>query len=284
MSKRFTDSEKWKDEWFLSLPNDYRIIWLYIIDSCDWAGIFKKNFRMLNFCCNTTITEDKFKEIFVGRVIDCGSFFFIPKFLKFQYPKGLNSNKPTIVSVRNILKENNLFPIVKKSLGNDYLIIKDKDKDKDKEEECEREELESYNSLSEVPPSAGGNSELIALRNSWAESLGILDENINSVDGGVLADRLSKKGLEWCLAAVEKNKLSEPKEKAMTAKQAFFFYDKHCRESPKEKTKPKEETPAERYERYLVKTMNDTGHGREVAKKILDAELRKYGMLPKEVV
>ena len=28
MAKRFTDTDKWKDEWYTELSNDYKVIWL----------------------------------------------------------------------------------------------------------------------------------------------------------------------------------------------------------------------------------------------------------------
>lgn len=146
MAKRFTDTEKWRDEWWGSLPNDYRMIWLYLVDSCSIAGIWKKDFRGLNFNCNTKITESEFLEVFSSRVIDKGNFFFIPKFLRFQCPKGLNSKKPAIVSIIKELQLNNLIETVNESLGNDFLIIKGKGegkgKDKVKEREKENEEFE----------------------------------------------------------------------------------------------------------------------------------------------
>jgi hypothetical protein len=132
MAKRFTDTEKWRDEWWGSLPNDYRIIWLYLIDSCSIAGIWKKDFRGMNFNCNTKIEEEAFIKVFGSRLIDRGQFFFIPKFLRFQCPKGLNSNKPAVLSIVKELQLNNLTEIVNESFGNDFLIIKDKDKGKGK--------------------------------------------------------------------------------------------------------------------------------------------------------
>lgn len=132
MAKRFTDTEKWRDEWWGSLSNDYRMIWLYLIDSCSIAGIWKKDFRGMNFNCNTNVTESDFILVFKDRLVDRGNFFFIPKFIRFQYPKGLNSNKPAIISVVRELKENGLLGTIKELFGNDYLIIKDKDKDKDR--------------------------------------------------------------------------------------------------------------------------------------------------------
>lgn len=142
MAKRFTDTDKWKDEWYGSLSNDYRIVWQYLLDNCSIAGIFKKDYRLLNFQCNTNLTEQQLFEIFEGRIVDCGKFIFIPKFLKFQYPKGLKSNKPAIVGVRAEIEKYNLNELIKKSLPNDYLIIKDKDKVKEevKDEEQNKDE------------------------------------------------------------------------------------------------------------------------------------------------
>lgn len=141
MAKRFTDTEKWRDEWWGSLSNDYRMVWLYLIDSCSIAGIWKKDFRGLNFNCNTNITEEEFIKVFAGRVIDRGGFFFIPKFVRFQNPKGLNSNKPAVLSVVAELQLNNLIPIIHELYGNGYLTIKGKGKGmvKDKEGEKEKE-------------------------------------------------------------------------------------------------------------------------------------------------
>jgi hypothetical protein len=133
MAKRFTDTEKWRDEWWGSLSNDYRMIWLYLVDSCSIAGIWKKDFRGLNFNCNTSVTEEEFLKVFSTRVMDHGTFFFIPKFIRFQCPKGLNSNKPAILSIVRELQLNNLTQTVNELFGNDYLIIKDKDKGKDKD-------------------------------------------------------------------------------------------------------------------------------------------------------
>jgi hypothetical protein len=132
MPKRFTDTEKWRDEWWGSLSNDYRMVWLYLVDSCSIAGIWKKDFRGLNFNCNTAITEEEFLKVFGARIIDKGNFFFIPKFVRFQCPKGLKSNKPAVVSIGKELLDNNLIETIVELYGNDYLIIKDKGKGKGK--------------------------------------------------------------------------------------------------------------------------------------------------------
>jgi len=129
--KRFTDTEKWKDEWFLELTKDEKMVWIYLCDNCTNAGRWKKSLKHLNFCCDTAYTEDDLKKIFGDRIIDCETFFFLPKFLKFQYPRGINVEKPAIKAVRKELEEYDLEAIVRQLLGNHYLMIKDMDMDKD---------------------------------------------------------------------------------------------------------------------------------------------------------
>lgn len=132
MAKRFTDTEKWNDDWFFSLSNDYKAIWQWLLDNCNHAGICKRNIRLLNFMCNTNITEDELIKVMENRVLVAQNNWFIPKFLKFQYCS-LNSERKVIISVKKELEKHNLIDTVKKLFGNHYLMIKDKRKDKDKE-------------------------------------------------------------------------------------------------------------------------------------------------------
>jgi hypothetical protein len=143
MAKRFTDTDKWKDNWYISLPNDYKIIWQWLLDNCTHTGLCKRSVALLNLMCKVNFTEEDILEKMEGRIIVLNDYWFIPNFLKFQYST-LNSAKPAIVSVVKDLFKYNLIPIIPKSFGNDYIIIsksfdnhyqmiKDKDKDKDKD-------------------------------------------------------------------------------------------------------------------------------------------------------
>jgi hypothetical protein len=143
MAKRWTDTDKWKDDWYIQLSNDDKVVWQWLLDNCNHAGICKRSIGLLNLMCKVTYKEDEILEKMDGRVFIVGNSWFIPKFLKFQY-SSLLTGKPAIVSAVKELFSMNCIKFIPESFGNDYLIveesfdnhyimIKDKDKDKDKD-------------------------------------------------------------------------------------------------------------------------------------------------------
>ncbi len=125
MAKRLTDTEKWKDDWYISLSNDDKVVWQWLVDNCNHAGICKKNMALLNLMCKVDYTEEQMLKKMENRVMKVKNIWFIPKFLKFQYPT-LLSSKPVIISVVKELFANNLCNEIPKDFGDDYIIIKDK--------------------------------------------------------------------------------------------------------------------------------------------------------------
>lgn len=87
MAKRLTDSEKWEDPWFLDLKDEYKLMWVYLLDKCDHAGIWKVNTRLAHFCFGHTLDWEGFLKACGDRVqvFAEGTKWFIPKFLVFQY-------------------------------------------------------------------------------------------------------------------------------------------------------------------------------------------------------
>ena len=122
MAKRFTDSEKWKDDWYISLSNDNKIIWQWLLDNCSHSGLCKRSISLLNIMCRVNIKEYELIDSMCGRVIIHRDFWFIPKFIKFQYST-LLSNKPAIISVVKDAFYYDLIPLIPIDFGNDYIII-----------------------------------------------------------------------------------------------------------------------------------------------------------------
>jgi len=54
---RFTDQDKWRDSWFRTLKPAEKLIWLYLIDTCDNAGFFEYDPEMI--CFFTGMDEGK---------------------------------------------------------------------------------------------------------------------------------------------------------------------------------------------------------------------------------
>lgn len=132
MAKRFTDNEKWKDAWFMDLPAKYKLFWLYLLDECNHAGIWKVNFKVASFYIGEHLEFSEVKRILNLRItILNDNYWYINKFIKYQYKcemQELNTRNKAHLSVLKILNEyDNFKPLVSPLLG-----VKDKDKDKDK--------------------------------------------------------------------------------------------------------------------------------------------------------
>lgn len=131
MAKRLTDSNKWNDNWFNDLPADMKLVWLYILDTCDHAGVYKVSFKSIRFYTGTEKAESEIIEYLKERIyIADGNKWFIPKFITFQYKNFFTSNTPAIKSARellishNIIKPNdNSLPMVNKQLSNDSVTL-----------------------------------------------------------------------------------------------------------------------------------------------------------------
>lgn len=138
MAKRFTDSAKWDDPWFAELPSKYKLFWIYLLDECDHAGVWKVNFRKAQFMIGESLEQAEVLRYINDRVqkID-EQYWLILKFVNFQYGS-LNASK-TAVSARRILEKHGLTAFIEQNevrvmegLPKGSLTLKDKDTDMDK--------------------------------------------------------------------------------------------------------------------------------------------------------
>ncbi len=129
MAKRYTDSLKWDDPFFLDLPNHYKMLWMFLLDKCDHAGIYKLNPKMAHFCLDYKHDWKDVLIVFKDRIQVLGpGKWFIPKFVRFQYGPLKESNRVHDSIIKILKKEG-----VNKDCLNSLLEAKDKDKDKDKD-------------------------------------------------------------------------------------------------------------------------------------------------------
>jgi len=142
MAKRFIDTEIWKKSWFRKLPPALKLFIIYLFTNCDHAGLWDVDLDTARFFIGGEINLDKLPQ---GWYIELDKDkWFLPKFLSFQYPKGLNQKMKMHQSVLNILTKyklddyintysyENLTPSPR---GNIPVQEKDKDMERDKDKE-----------------------------------------------------------------------------------------------------------------------------------------------------
>lgn len=91
MAKRFTDTEKWKDPWFLDLSPKAKLLFTFLCDSCDMAGFYEKNDRMVSF--HTGIDLDEINHLYEElkkSVIIRDRWVFVKNFIRHQKNLPLN--------------------------------------------------------------------------------------------------------------------------------------------------------------------------------------------------
>lgn len=100
MAKRFTDTCIWKNQrWFRKLTPNYKLVFCYIKDQCDHAGLWKidcsdliedlglDSFRIEDFVASVNTEYDKTtgEQITKERLIIHKNFLWITGFIQFQY-------------------------------------------------------------------------------------------------------------------------------------------------------------------------------------------------------
>lgn len=134
MAKRFTATEIWDEDWFLEMPNNYKLFWYYMLAQCDHAGIFRVNIKKFQIIIRdkkvTTETALKYFNNGKNRIrILTENRWFIEDFFTFQYGSTLNKNSKVHESIENIYNQANINLTSIRGLKDLKDRVKDKDKD-----------------------------------------------------------------------------------------------------------------------------------------------------------
>lgn len=133
MSKRFTDTDKYKKTFVRSLPGAYKILWDYLYHDCSHAGVWHKDFQIAQIYIGADMPVNEADALMYfnkgeERIVEIsnGSKWFIRPFIDFQY----GSLNPLSRVHASVLRELDRYQI--KGLTNPLERVKDKDKVKDK--------------------------------------------------------------------------------------------------------------------------------------------------------
>lgn len=82
--KRFTETLKWSKPWFRQLPPKHKLLWQWMCDTCDNAGILDADWGLASFQIGCAFTAADL-DAFDGRatILPCGKVW-IPSFITFQ--------------------------------------------------------------------------------------------------------------------------------------------------------------------------------------------------------
>lgn len=135
MPKRLTDTDKWKKPFIKSLPTEYKVFWLFLLDECDHSGIWHVEMEIVEARLGIKLSLEKIRGFFKEKIVefDSGTKMFIPDFVSFQYGI-LNPDNKVHRSVISSLNKYELLGYVSPLLGaKDKAKVKDMDKEKDKD-------------------------------------------------------------------------------------------------------------------------------------------------------
>jgi hypothetical protein len=154
MPKRFTETLKWDDPWFRALSPDAKLLWFWLVDKCDNAGIITPDFALCEFQTGIKRAFEKMDEI-KSRVAEIADGkFIVCKFIEFQHGKlsrDCKAHNPAFQSLQKhgMIDENGEikgypYPIERVSIGYPYPTGKGKGKEIGKgtsKEEVQEEDL-----------------------------------------------------------------------------------------------------------------------------------------------
>lgn len=154
MAKRFAATEIWEEDWFLEMPNDYKLFWFYLLANCDHGGLFKVNVRSFCGLLGVSVTPDKALEYFNSgktrlRIVN-QSVWLVEDYFVFQYGPKLNANNNVHASVLELYEKVGVEVSSIRGLNGLKArdIYKDKDKDKDNHQ---IEGVENWNTMPGEP-------------------------------------------------------------------------------------------------------------------------------------
>lgn len=116
MAKRYTDSQKFFKPWVQDLPQKYKLLWLYILDTCSISGIWDVSFKVPEAIFECEYNHEEAVGILKKQITPLSTKkWFINDFIAFQYKK-LNPSSPPHQAVINELEEAGIWDTHKEKL------------------------------------------------------------------------------------------------------------------------------------------------------------------------
>lgn len=149
MAKRQTDTDKWKKNWFNNLSIKGKLLWLYINDNCNHAGVCEFSPKLFSYMVGFNVTSESLNEEIGSKIqwIDKEKIFVLG-FIEEQYGELNPSNRvhKSVLDILNKIKEAPYKPLISPLEGD-----KDKDIDIDISSVLKDEEVKEKKEKPEEP-------------------------------------------------------------------------------------------------------------------------------------
>ncbi|MEK6772356.1 MAG: hypothetical protein AABY64_00325 [Bdellovibrionota bacterium] len=158
MAKRFTDTSKWAKESFFDLSLKMKLVWIYLCDNCDHAGVWDINIGLLSFQLGQKVTLEEIFKSLGDKIEKHENKILIPSFIEFQYGSLNPANRvhqSVLSRIDKLSKNKDLLSPLEGAKEKD----KDKDKDLDKDKDKEKEERLDFEILFAAYPNKIGKAE-----------------------------------------------------------------------------------------------------------------------------
>ena len=106
MSKRFTETCKWDDPWFRSLPGSHKLVFLYIVDRCNNAGFWEVDEGAMAF--QTQLKTDHISGAIKGLtrgLLGADGWVWVKNFLRHQKNSELNPSNNAHRQIIELIKQ-----------------------------------------------------------------------------------------------------------------------------------------------------------------------------------
>lgn len=105
MAKRYTDNQKFFKPWLQELPTEYKLLWLFILDTCSIAGIWDVSFLIPEAIFKCKYDPSEAIKVLKKQITPLSERkWLVNDFISFQY-KRLNPASPPHKAVINELEE-----------------------------------------------------------------------------------------------------------------------------------------------------------------------------------
>jgi hypothetical protein len=109
MSYRVTDTDKWNDTWFNTLTPNGKLLFFFLVENCDNAGVYEINKRFLLFYTGFSIEmlNDSILELKKSYIkSNDGLTIWVKNFLKYQKKLPLNANNNNHRQIISLIQDN----------------------------------------------------------------------------------------------------------------------------------------------------------------------------------